>query len=116
MVKGAVNANESAIEQSFEEVEPTLANEAKDAVNANESAIEQSFEEVEPTLANEAKDAVNAELKQPQVRVIFEGKDAVLILYKAPRSRGFAWIEFLADGEQKEVDCSLLEIESILEG
>ena len=54
-------------------------------------------------------------LKSPQVRVVFDNQDAVLILSKAPTSRGFAWIRLIASNEIKEVDCLLLEIESISE-
>ena len=77
----------------------------------------QELVESEPKPAVEENNAVIAnEIKQPKVQVIFDGKDAMLMLFKAPRSRGFAWIEFIANGEQLEVDCSLLEVESVLGG
>ena len=113
----AVNTNESALEHELVESEPKPAVEENNAVIANESVLEHELVESEPKPAVEENNAVIAnEIKQPKVQVIFDGKDAMLMLFKAPRSRGFAWIEFIANGEQLEVDCSLLEVESVLGG
>ena len=113
-----VIASESAPEPELEEVAPVAAAEETSPVIALESAPEPELEEVAPVAAAEETSPVIANkplIKQPVIRVIYEGKDAEL-LFKTPRSRGFAWIKMIESNEELEVDCSALEIESILEG
>lgn len=53
-------------------------------------------------------------IKKPLLVVIYEGRQANLILNKRPVSLGFVWIKF-EDGTEQSVDCSSIEIEYLKE-
>lgn len=60
----------------------------------------------------EPKEEDPTKIKKPLVVVIFDGRQASLMIHKKPTSLGFAWIKY-EDGTEEQVDCGQLEIEYI---
>lgn len=62
------------------------------------------------------KEADPEKLKKAIVFVLFENRQARLILNKRPEEEGWAWIKFEDSGEEMYVDLGLLKLSAIVEG